>query len=201
MNIHTHISEAEQRRSAAATRARLMGKPAKPKPVAPILQITAGRKPVDASYHMVLYRKYQANLRATFSMASSFTINPVDDYCPYHSEIVFQLDDIPERRRSMKDIATEVLKDFPGVSLAEILGQKRTRSFIYPRHLAMYRIWAERRDLSFPMIGKFFNRDHTVILWAVSKIKAQMGDVESIARLERKKERNDQYKLNERSSA
>lgn len=171
MTIHAHISEVEQRRSAVATRARLMGKPANQSRPAPILQITTGRKPVDVSYHVVLYRAYQAQLQATFSMAGSFTINPTDAYCPYRSEIVFQLDDIPERRRSMKEIAMEVLKDFPGVNLAELLGPKRTRTIIYPRHLAMYRIWSERKDVSFPMIGKYFNRDHTSTMAAIKKMR------------------------------
>lgn len=186
--MHIHLTEAEQRRSAAATRARLMGKPVKPKPPAPVLQITAGRKPVDASYHMVLYRAYQANLRATFSMASSFTVHPVDEYCPYHSEIVFQLDNIPERRRSMKEISDEVLKEFPGVTLSEIQGPKRSRKIIHARHLAMYRIWDIRKDVSYPMIGRFFNKDHTSAMAAIKKMRAVIEkDPESIAWIKNKR--------------
>ena len=186
MNIHAHISEADQRRSAAATRARLMGKPARlpPRP-APVLQITTGRKPVDASYHMVLYRAYQANLRATFSMATSFTINPVDEYCPYHSEIVFDAGYIPVK--TMKQIAAEVLQGFPGVTLDEIKGRHRAMLITVPRQLVMYEIARQLPSKSYPEIGRFFGRDHTTVLHAVRKMKALYEqDADSAAWMERK---------------
>lgn len=182
-----HMTETEQRQSYAAVRARLMGRPVRTIKAAPVLQIETGRKPVDASYHVTLYRAYQAQFQATFSMGGSFTINPTEAYCPYRSEIVFQMDDFPEPRRSMKEIAMEVLKEFPGVSLAEIIGPKRARNIIYPRHMAMYRIWSERKDVSFPMIGKFFNRDHTSSMAAIKKMRALIDkDPGSIAFHERK---------------
>jgi len=197
MNIHTHISEAEQRRSAAATRARLMGKPARVPPrLAPVVQIAASRKPVDVSYHMVLYRAYQANLRATFSMATSFTINPVDEYCPYHSEIVFQTEEIPEQRRSMKEIAAEILRKFPGITMDIIKGSRRDRAAVIPRHLIMYSIKKEQPWRSFPEIGRFVNKDHSVAVHANNKLKAELeGDVISIAKHKRKKDRTASYHL------
>jgi hypothetical protein len=167
-----------------------MGKPVKPKLVAPVLQITAGRKPVDVSYHMVLYRKYQANLRATFSMASSFTINPVDEYCPYHSEIVFAEGVMP--RKTMKQIAEEVLHGFPGVTLEEIKGKHRERLIAIPRQLVMYEIARQIPSKSYPEIGRFLGgRDHTTILHAVRKMKALYEqDADSEAWMERKERGN-----------
>jgi len=172
MNIHTHISEAEQRRSAAATRARLMGKPARVPPrLAPVVQIAASRKPVDVSYHMVLYRAYQKQRERAFAMSSSFQMVNSTEYRPYETKITFDFKTVV---KTMKEIAMEVLDDYPGVSLEEVQGPRRTRNFVRPRQMAMYRIIKERPDLSYPMVGRFFGgRDHTTVLHAVRKIEKQ----------------------------
>jgi chromosomal replication initiation ATPase DnaA len=74
--------------------------------------------------------------------------------------------------RSAKAIIEEVLSDFPGVRWADLKGPRRTREFIIPRHLAMYEIYAQKRNMSLPMIGRLFGgRDHTTILSAVRKIE------------------------------
>lgn len=73
--------------------------------------------------------------------------------------------------RSTKAIIDEVLADFPGVTWADLKGERRTREFIIPRHLAMYEIYAQRKNMSLPMIGRLFRRDHTTILSAVRKVE------------------------------
>lgn len=73
-------------------------------------------------------------------------------------------------KRPVAVIVAEVLKDFPGVTWDEIVGIRRTRDLIKPRHLCMVAVYEERRDLSTPVIGKIFKRDHTVILHAVDKM-------------------------------
>jgi chromosomal replication initiation ATPase DnaA len=67
-------------------------------------------------------------------------------------------------------IVAEVLKDFPGVAWEDIIGVRRTRDLIKPRHLAMAAVYEQRKDLSLPAIGRIFHRDHTVILHAVDKL-------------------------------
>jgi chromosomal replication initiator protein len=89
------------------------------------------------------------------------------------------------------DLAQEVLKDvFPqgeppeitieriqevvserfGISLQELVGQRRSRSVVYPRHVAMY-LCRELTDSSLPKIGdKFGGRDHTTVINATSNI-------------------------------
>jgi hypothetical protein len=190
MTIHS-VELFRQNEAHKARQARLWGKPKVP---APVLTVIESRKPVDASYHMVLYRAHQARLRETFTMGASFTVNPTAEYCPYRSEIVFEIDDQPMPRPTMKQIAMEVLKDFPGVTLDDLKGPRRNLMFVIPRHRAMYEIMKQRPDFSYPAVGRFFGRDHTVVLWAVAKIKAEMGDGASIVRVERKKERTDNYK-------
>ena len=186
MNMHTP-ELLRQHNDYKAIQARLWGKPKVP---APVLTVIESRKPVDASYHMVLYRAYQARLRETFTMGASFTVNPTAEYCPYRSEIVFEIDEQPMPRRSMKEITLEVLKDFPGIKLDDLLGPKRSKALVHPRHLAMYKIWMERKDVSYPMIGKFFNRDHTSALFCVRKMRAILeNDPDCIAWTKNKNER------------
>lgn len=194
MTVHS-VELFRQNEAHKARQARLWGKKDRPSP-APRLLVIDGRKSRDASYHVVLYRAYQEQLRATFSLSSTFTVNPTAEYCPYTSEIVFQIDETPMPRKTMKQIAMEVLEDFPGVTLEDLKGPRRNLMFVIPRHRAMYEIMKQRPDFSYPMVGRFFGRDHTVVLWAVAKIKAEMGDGASIIRVERKKERTANYKRN-----
>ena len=94
------------------------------------------------------------------------------------------------------DLAREVLKDIPetaaikvtidailsavaestGVSVTEIIGDKRSRPVVDSRHLAMY-LARELTDSSLPKIGeRFGNRDHTTVLHAVDKITKLMRE-------------------------
>lgn len=82
-------------------------------------------------------------------------------------------------RRTMMEIAADVLKDFPGITIKDIKGSRRTRAIVLPRQIAMYHIYREREDLSFPMIGRFFGgRDHTTVLHAVRKFEPRYGMID-----------------------
>ncbi len=64
----------------------------------------------------------------------------------------------------------EVVSDRFGISLQELLGQRRSRSVVYPRHVAMY-LCRELTDSSLPKIGRHFGgRDHTTVINATSNI-------------------------------
>ena len=81
---------------------------------------------------------------------------------------------VKEYRRPVKDIIAEVLRDFPDVTWAEVQGIRRTRHLIPPRQRCMYEVYKQRPDLSLPAVGKIFGgRDHTTILHAVHKVKAE----------------------------
>lgn len=73
-------------------------------------------------------------------------------------------------RKGLKEIVREVLQDFPGYTLEDLKGPRRTKDFVLPRQIAQYEIAKQRPDLSMISIGKFFNRDHTTILNSVRKI-------------------------------
>ena len=79
-------------------------------------------------------------------------------------------------RRSIDDIVREVLARYPGVTLALIRSNRRTRDLTEPRQVAMFEVYTQRPDLSLPMIGRYFRRDHTTIIHAVRKIEAMRGE-------------------------
>lgn len=173
MNMHN----TELQRQAATyqqVRARLWGKKA-PQPVVKIepdvkiepIEEKPKRKDCQADYHVWLYRifkiRYGITTRATLSIA------PSQDYLPYTPVVSF---DLEPPHKPMRQIALEVLENFPGVSLEEIKGSLRHRSIVEPRQLAMYEVQRQRPDLSYPAIGRFFHKDHTTVLHAVRKIKA-----------------------------
>ncbi len=86
------------------------------------------------------------------------------------------LKDIPETAstRITIDLILSIVAESTGVSVTEITGDKRSRTVVESRHLAMY-LARELTDLSLPKIGdQIGNRDHTTVLHAVEKIAKLM---------------------------
>ena len=78
-----------------------------------------------------------------------------------------------EPRKTVLDIVLEVLALNPGITVADLKGRHRRRDVTHVRHLAMYEIYSQRKDMSHPAIGRWFGgRDHTTVLHAVRKIEA-----------------------------
>ncbi len=98
------------------------------------------------------------------------------------------LKDIPETAASRVtiDIILSAVAESTGVSVTEIIGDKRSRPVVDSRHVAMY-LARELTDLSLPKIGeRFGNRDHTTVLHAVEKItKLMREDREMYNRVQR----------------
>lgn len=57
-----------------------------------------------------------------------------------------------------------------GISRADIFSQRRNRQFSRPRQIAML-IIKEKSTLSYPAIGRIFNRDHTTIVHACKAVR------------------------------
>lgn len=74
-----------------------------------------------------------------------------------------------EPKKTVASIVAEILRDYPGITWQDVVGLRRTRDLITPRHLCMVAVFEQRKDLSLPMIGRIFNRDHTTILAAMRK--------------------------------
>jgi chromosomal replication initiator protein DnaA len=69
-----------------------------------------------------------------------------------------------------------VTAEYFAVSMDDLVGSSRSRVLVGARQMAMY-LCRELTDLSLPKIGeKFGNRDHTTVMHAERKIRAQMAE-------------------------
>jgi chromosomal replication initiator protein len=69
-----------------------------------------------------------------------------------------------------------VTAEYFAVSIDDLTGSSRSRVLVSARQMAMY-LCRELTDLSLPKIGeKFGNRDHTTVMHAERKIRAQMAE-------------------------
>lgn len=85
-------------------------------------------------------------------------------------------------RKAPRVIIEEVLeRDFPNISFFDVVGPKRTKALVEARHACMVAVYEARKDLSFPQIGRIFNRDHTVILYACNRLKNRPKTVSNSA--------------------
>ena len=66
------------------------------------------------------------------------------------------------------------ITDRTGITKADMVGKKREKSVAEARHLAVYLI-REMTEMSFPNIGKLFDRDHSTILTSYQKIARKMA--------------------------
>jgi chromosomal replication initiator protein len=70
--------------------------------------------------------------------------------------------------------------DYFGVSMDDLCGSSRSRMLVNARQVAMY-LCRELTDLSLPRIGEVFGgRDHTTVMHADRKIRAQMAERRSL---------------------
>ncbi|NVD38973.1 chromosomal replication initiator DnaA [Ensifer sp. HO-A22] len=76
-------------------------------------------------------------------------------------------------RRPVREIVDEVLLAYPGIGWADVIGVRRERRLVEPRHRCMAAVYDEREDLSLPALGRIFRRDHTSVLHAVNKGRAK----------------------------
>ena len=73
-------------------------------------------------------------------------------------------------RRSPRQIIEGILyQHYPNISFTDIIGPRRTKDLIKPRHHCMAAVYTERVDLSVPSIARVFHRDHTTVLHACRK--------------------------------
>jgi len=69
-----------------------------------------------------------------------------------------------------------VTAEYFTISIDDLIGSSRSRVLVSARQMAMY-LCRELTDLSLPKIGeKFGNRDHTTVMHAERKIRAQMAE-------------------------
>ena len=78
-----------------------------------------------------------------------------------------------KRHINIEDIQRQTCKHF-NIKLAEMISQRRNKTIVTPRQVAMY-LAKHMTSRSLPEIGrKFGGRDHTTVMHAVRKIEAQI---------------------------
>lgn len=171
----------------ADIRSRLMGKPAptpsqpKPEPVAEAMPIAEVAKPKARPMWSWADTYFDWHVRAWQEMMHGATVADLaNQNAAMRAALrVAEIDDalVTTARRPIKDIVAEVLQAFPGIEWSDIQSGHRTKEIIYPRHLCMHAVCAQRPDLSYPRIGRHFGgRDHTTILHGVNKIEKMTED-------------------------
>lgn len=104
-----------------------------------------------------------------------------------------QLPDLPMAQMVLRDlipddagpeisasVIMELTATFYGVSIDDMCGEKRDKQFVAARQIAMY-LCRELTDLSLPKIGQLFGgRDHTTVMHADRKIRAQMNEQRAV---------------------
>ena len=88
------------------------------------------------------------------------------------------LKDIIYNRETGQHVTVKLIQqrtaEYFNISMADIIGKKRTKSFAFPRQIAMY-LCRQLTEESLPQIGEQFGgKDHTTILHGCKKIQRDM---------------------------
>ena len=71
-------------------------------------------------------------------------------------------------------IIQEVVANYFNIHVEDIQSSKKPKNIAFPRQIAMY-LCRKLLDISLPKIGKHFgDRDHTTVIYAVSKIEKSL---------------------------
>lgn len=73
-----------------------------------------------------------------------------------------------------EQIIAEVADEF-GYTVDELVGPSKARAVSTARSVAMYAV-RKKTDLSFPEIGKLFNRDHSTIVTGCGRVEKLLSD-------------------------
>lgn len=70
----------------------------------------------------------------------------------------------------------QVVSEHFSLTVPELIARKRTRELVFPRQVAMY-LCREMLNSSFPSIARAFGgKDHSTVIHACNKVRAQMKD-------------------------
>jgi len=86
---------------------------------------------------------------------------------------------------SHSTIAIRMAAEHGGVTVGQLRGRQRRREVVYARWAAMYAL--HRIGFSYPMIGRAFSKDHSSVMYGVSRVEHLPAVYRSLAaRIEEK---------------
>lgn len=78
------------------------------------------------------------------------------------------------------DVIQEIVARHYNIRVEDIQGNKKPKNIAFPRQISMY-LCRKLLDISLPKIGESFGgRDHTTIIYGISKIEKQMEQDEDL---------------------
>jgi len=91
-------------------------------------------------------------------------------------KIISSLITLPRKVALVPKELLQIVAEFYGLKLNELLSRSRKRELVMPRQIAMY-LMREELDASFPLIGQEFGgKDHTTAMYAWRKIKKEVEE-------------------------
>ncbi len=91
------------------------------------------------------------------------------------AEALKQLYAQPKERKITVSLIKDIVAKRYGINVEQIDSTKRTNAIAMPRQIAMY-LSREMTNLSLPLIGEEFHRDHSTVSHAYNKIEAMMKE-------------------------
>ena len=67
----------------------------------------------------------------------------------------------------------EVVAEYFKIAVGDLLGKKRNKEIVMPRQVAMY-LAREMASMSYPDIGRAFDRDYTTVIHSYEKVKGEL---------------------------
>lgn len=88
---------------------------------------------------------------------------------------------MPVQQRTYSiDTVLSLIGEYFGLNVADLIGKKRNKELVYPRHITMYML-REEMSLSFPEIGREMGgKDHTTVMHGYNKISNEMANSATI---------------------
>lgn len=87
---------------------------------------------------------------------------------------------VPTRRPTLACVVAVVAQEF-GVTPAEIIGDARSRDIVRARQAAVY-VGREVTQRSSTVLGRYFQRDHSTILYTIATARALTSQDDEFAR-------------------
>ncbi len=87
---------------------------------------------------------------------------------------------VRDPKRITCELIQQAVAEYYGVSVQDIVGQKRKREIALPRQVAIY-LTREMTEMSLPRIGDAFKRDHSTIMHSCDKIAEMVKTTSEMA--------------------
>ncbi|VWL84824.1 chromosomal replication initiator protein DnaA [Oceanivirga miroungae] len=114
-------------------------------------------------------RELQGTLKGVI-VSSELLDKPID--IDLVKEVLERRKTIIKSKMTAESIVKKIAKNYE-ISVEEIKSQKRQKTILMPRQIAMYLIKTNLM-ITYDAIGKIFDRDHTTVMNAIKKIETQL---------------------------